>query len=78
MAYNAGMILPLNMRIFSGTCGSPDGTTVVSLRFLMTPEEFDFAMANGIIPADTAEVIEIQDAELPAIHDIHMPVPVLQ
>jgi hypothetical protein len=72
------MILPLDMRIFSGTCGSPDGNTVISLRFLMTPEEFDFAMTKGIIPQDTAEVIEIQDAALPAIHDIHMPVPVLQ
>jgi hypothetical protein len=72
------MILPLNMRIYSGPCGSPDGTTVVSLRFLMTPEEFDFAMANGIIPEDTAAVIEIQDAELPALHDLHMPVPILQ
>jgi hypothetical protein len=66
------MILPPDLKIFSGTCGSPDGTTVVSLRFLMTPEEFEFAMSNGIIPEDTAAVLDIQAAELPAIHDIHM------
>jgi hypothetical protein len=72
------MILPPDLKIFSGTCSSPDGTPVVSLRFLMTPEEFDFAMVEGIIPADTAEVIDLQEAELPAIHDLHMPVPVLQ
>jgi hypothetical protein len=66
------MILPPDLKIFSGTCGSPDGIKVVSLRFLMTPEEFDFAMTNGIIPADTAEVLDIQAAELPAIHDLHI------
>jgi hypothetical protein len=72
------MILPPDLKIFSAPCGNPDGSTVISLRFLMTQEEFDFAMANDIIPADTAEVLEIQAAELPALHDLHMPASTMQ
>jgi hypothetical protein len=72
------MLIPPDLKIFSGTCGSPDGVTVVSLRFLLTKEEFDFAKANDIIPEDTTEVLHMESFELPALHDIHMPSAVLQ
>jgi hypothetical protein len=56
--------------IYSGTCASPDGTTVVSLRFLMTPEEYDFALLHHIIPEDTCLVVEMQQVDI-AVHDIY-------
>ena len=43
----------------------------MSLRFLLTEVEFAFGQENGIIPQDAAEVIDIQEVEMPAVHDIH-------
>jgi hypothetical protein len=75
MCYNL-IMLPNDLKLFSGTVGNHDGSIIVSMRFAMTQEEHDFAQANGLLPGDTAEIEMIQD--LPSMHDLHFPPTALQ
>jgi hypothetical protein len=62
--------IPTDLKIYSAVCASPDGQTQISLRFLMSPEELQFAIDNQVIPEDTSEVLEIQQFDQP-VHDWH-------
>jgi hypothetical protein len=59
------------MKTYSGTAYTNQGP--VSVRFLLTDEEFAYMMQPDVqaLPADTCEVLEVIDVELPLMHDIH-------
>ena len=69
-------MLPNDIHLYSAPVSNSDGSITMSLRFALTPEEFAFAQASGIIPEDTTEIEMIED--LPSLHDLHMPATVLQ
>jgi hypothetical protein len=67
------MKLPIDLKLYSGTCGSTDGTSAFSVRFLLTPLEYETMLDMGILPPDTSLVEHIEPAgDLPALHDLHL------
>ena len=70
------MSLPHNLKLYSGTVTNHDGSVIVSLRFAMSPTEFEFAVANDLLPDDTAE-IEMM-GQVPSLHDFHASPQVMQ
>jgi hypothetical protein len=67
------MKLPPDLKLYSGTCGTPDGNAAFSVRFLLTPLEYETMLDMGILPPDTSLVEHIEPAgELPALHDLHL------
>jgi hypothetical protein len=60
------------MKTYSGTALTNQGP--VSVRFLLTDEEFAYMMQPDVqaLPADTCQVLEVIEVEMPAAHDIHL------
>jgi hypothetical protein len=67
------MQLPSDLLVFAGTVQTEDGP--VSLRFLQTQEEHDYAMAKGLLPENTCQVVHIEEAENPYTIDRFPPAP---
>lgn len=65
-------VLPTDLQLYSAPVSNADGSITVSLRFAMSPAEFEFARTNGIIPEDTSQILDIVPFELPALHDLHL------
>ena len=60
------------MKTYSGTALTEQGP--VSVRFLLTDEEFAYMMQPDVqaLPADTCQVLEVIEVEMPELHNIHM------
>ena len=53
--------------VYSASCGSPKTGKAYSVRFLLSVEEYDVMLAEGVIPPDTEQVEHI----FPLPRDIH-------
>jgi hypothetical protein len=61
------MSLPHNLKVYSAVCSTPASDKQYSVRFLLTPEEFESMMQDGVLPPTTEEVVGL--FALP--HDFH-------